>query len=418
MTKKKPSTSNKTKQGHPARSAAAGQIVSIDEFRARSTGDDVSARFMKWVRANTSLTAIGDPLPVLHEFLGHYVRLGGGADTTTLQLSPTVATLVWYLTEDSDDDLDFVLHVVMGYLLFLDDSDLWSGSDAQFEAAQEAILEIIDEQSDATFDGRVLEVPALTRKQTRDSLLALPLSGRLQSFLEWFGEKRDVTSKGVLTRKDIQGAAAALGIAAVGVNTDPTMFTAREGEPLRVTTARDVPRLDLYWEALVRIGIIELGARRATMHRPLAAATGLDREELLMHIIRDVVLCLYLRFTAVDGDREAHQGTTEDLSNEDIEGIIMTSMLLDAATEDGYSVEHLETALDATAGDDQLDLMIAQMTLDLLCDEGLVLRDSHYRIPPVLKKMVAYAVAEPAGLEVNYADPLDADDPSYLGAGD
>ncbi|WP_411731548.1 hypothetical protein [Paeniglutamicibacter sp.] len=416
--KKNPSASRKAKQGHPARSAATGQIVSIDEFRARSTGNDVSAQFMKWVRANTSLAAIGDPLPILHGFLEHYLRLGGGSDTTVLLPSPTAATLAWYLTEAPDNDLEFVLHVVMGYLLFLDDSGLWSGSDAQFEEAQAAILEIIDEQSDKAFDDRVFEVPALTREQTRDGLLALPLSGRIQSFMDWFGEKRDVTSKGVLTRKDIQGAAAALGVAAVGVNTDPTMFATHEGEPLRVTTAQDVPRLVLYWEALVQIGIIELGARRATMHHPLAATTGRDREELLMHIIRDVALCLYLRFTAVDGDHDTHKVVKEDLSNDDIEGIIMTSMLLDAGIEDGYSVEHLETALDTTAGDDQLDLLIAQMTLDLLCTEGLVLRDTHYRIPPVLKKMIAFAIAEPAGLDVVHADPLDADDPSYLGAGD
>lgn len=418
MSKKKPSSSSKTKQGHPARSAAAGQIVSIDEFRARSTGDDVSARFMKWVRANTSLTAIGDPLPILHEFLEYYRRFGGGTDTTFLEASPIAATLTWYLTEDQDNDLEFVLHVVMGYLLFLDDSDLWSGSDDHFEAAQSALLEIIDERSDAAFDDRVFAVPALSRKQTLAGLLDLPLSGRLQSFMEWFGDKRDVTSKGVLTRKDIQGAAAALDVAAMGVPTDPTMFTPGDGEPLRVTTAQHVPRLDLYWEALVQIGIIELGARRATLHNPLAATTGSDREDLLMHITRDVALCLYLRFTAVDEEHENEDAFDEDLTEEDVAGILMTSLLLDAGIEDGYSVEYLETALEATAGDDQLDLMMAQMNLDVLCGEGLVLRDTHYRIPPVLKKMIAYAIAEPAGLEVTYADPMDADDLSYLGAGD
>lgn len=373
---------------------------------------------MKWVRANTSLTAIGDPLPILHGFLEHYRRFGGGPDTTSLEASPIAAALAWYLTEDQENDLEFVLHVVMGYLLFLDDSDLWSGSEAQFEAAQSAILEIIDERSDAAFDDRVFEVPALSRKQTLAGLRDLPLSGRLQSFMEWFGDKRDVTSKGVLTRKDIQGAAAALDVAAVGVPTAPTMFTPRDGEPLRVTTAQDVPRLDLYWEALVQIGIIELGARRATLHNPLAATTGSDREDLLMHITRDLALCLYLRFTAVDEEHENEDAFDEDLTDEDVAGILMTSLLLDAGIEEGYSVAHLEVALESTTGDDQVDFMVAQLALDLLCGEGLVLRDTSYRIPPVLKKMIAYAIAEPAGLEVNYADPMDADDLSYLGAGD
>ena len=49
--------------------------------------------------------------------------------------------------------------------------------------------------------------------------------------------------------------------------------------------------------------------------------------------------------------------------------------------------------------------------------EGLGERDTHLKVPAALKKLLAFAVAEPAGLEVNYEDP-DDEDLAHLGADD
>ena len=267
---KKKSPSHKAKQGHPASGTAASHIVSIDEFRARSSGDDVMAGFMKWVRANTSLLELGDPSPVLHAFLENHGTTAKTAATTALEPFATQVALGKYFYNHPEvDPVSFALQVVMGYLLYLDDSDLWSGSDQLFDDVQEALLETLDEDSDDDFDDRIFEVPALTRAQTRDALLALPLASHLQAFITWFGDKRDVTSTGLLTRKDIEAACAALGVAAKGVNALRASDSSDPDAPYPVTSAQQVPALDLFWEALVRIGIIELGARRATMNRPL-----------------------------------------------------------------------------------------------------------------------------------------------------
>lgn len=376
---------------------------------------------MKWVRANTSLHAIADPVSALDDFLGHYRELSPKA--AALFPSTTAAALERLRAEDPDRDFRFVLHVVLGYLLSLDHTELWNGSDAQYEQVEEALFELVDELSDAEFDDRIFVVPAQTFDQTRDALLALPLAGRLQAFMEWFGDKRDVTSKGKLTRKDIEGAAATLGVAAVGVNTNPSLSLETDGGPLRVATARDVPSLDMYWDALVSIGIIEPGAKRATMNHPLANLTGRKHEEMLMHIIIDVALSLYGQFNFVEDVDDLGQDLADkdiadkDIADEDTAGMLMTSMLLDAGIEDGYPAADLEQALAVTAGEDQIDLMLAQLALELLGAEGLVEIGTHYRIPDVLKKLVTFAIAEPAGLEVVYADPKD-ESLGYLGAAD
>lgn len=413
VSKKKKPTSRKAKQGHPGRTGAAGNIVSIDEFRVRSSGDEVAAGFMKWVRANTSLPELGEPLPVLQGFLENYLVAAKTQVATELHPFATRVALGKYFFDHPEEDFGFVLQVVMGYLLYLDDSDLWSGSDQLFDEVQEELMEAADEQADADFDERVFEVPALSRTQTRDALLALPLAAHLQAFFAWFGDKRDVTSTGRLTRKDIQAAAAALGVSAQGANTIPVRGPDAEDAPFQATSAQQVPLLDLFWEALVRIGILEVGSRRATMNRPLDALAGAAHEEMLMHLVRDVALSLYLQFIAT-----AAAGFDDDQESEDdLFADLLSSILLEAGFDEGVPVEHLVVAMATLDEVDTDEVVLAQLFLELMVAEGLLERDTHFRIPAAMKKLVAFALAEPSGVEISYEDPED-EDLAYLGAED
>ncbi|RAX47393.1 hypothetical protein DQ353_18710 [Arthrobacter sp. AQ5-05] len=416
MSKKKKSPAAKTRQGHPGRAAATANIVSIDEFRARSTGDDVTAGFMKWVRANTELLQLGDPLPVLRTFLESHAESAQAPLATHLEPLATQVALGKYVRQNPEADFGFALHTVAAYLLYLDDSDLWSGSDELFEDVQAELLEALGEDLDDEFDDREFEVPALSRAQSRDALLALPLAGHLQAFFAWFGDKRDVTSTGLLTRKDIEGAAAALGVAARGVGKLPAEASNEPGAPYLATSSQQVPLLDLYWEALVRIGIIELGSTRATMNRPLDSLTGEAREDMLMHLVRDMALSLYMQListAATTGfdDEDPGDGDADLFDN------MLTTILLDAGTEEGIESGQLAEAF-ATFERAGLDEgLLTGLAVDLMLAEGLLERDTHLRVPSVLKKLVAFAVAEPAGLEVLYEDPED-EDLAYLGAKD
>ncbi len=412
---KKKKSPAKAKRGHPGSAAAAANIVSIDELRAHSTGDEVTAGFMKWVRANTELLQLGDPLSVLRTFLENHGASARTSVTTVQEPFATQVALGKYVYDHPEMDFDFVLHVVVGYLLYLDDSDLWSGSDELFEEVQEALLQALDDDSDEEFDDRVFDVPALTRSQTRDALLALPLATHLQAFIAWFGNKRDVTSTGLLTRKDIQGAAAALGVAAQGVGSLPQGACPDQGAPLQVTSARQIPQLELFWDSLVRIGLVELGSRHAAMNHPLESLEGTAREDMLSLVVRDVALGLYLQFIATAATAALAAGEETDQTS--LAGDLVSSILLDAGIATGIPAESLTGALAALEGADLGEAPLLDLAVGLMLGEGLLQRDTHVRVPDVLKKLVAFAVAEPAGLEINYEDPRD-EDLAYLGAAD
>lgn len=61
--------------------------------------------------------------------------------------------------------------------------------------------------------------------------------------------------------------------------------------------------------------------------------------------------------------------------------------------------------------------LLTELAVDLMVTEGMLERDTHLEVPAALKKLLAFAVAEPAGLEVNYEDP-DDEDLAHLGADD
>lgn len=415
MSKKKKSSAKSTRQGHPARANTGAQIVSIDEFRARSTGDEILGAYAKWIRNNSTLHTMGDPVPALMAFLAAYQQASDFADTLSLLPSTTSMALGQLQDECSLEDFEFLLHVLMGYSLFLHATGRWGGTDEQFDEIQDMLMEFVDEVADTEFEDRIFEVPAIDRATRVRTLAELPLTRRLLAFIEWFGTKRDVTSKGVLTRKDIEGAAAALDIAAVGVASNPTQPGEIPEGPLRVSSAQDVIRLDLYWGTLVQMGLIELGASKATLENPLANLEGEDREELLSLLVQDVALNLYAGFCAGEDAPEITMDNIDDALSEDISSILMSAILLDAGFDEGYPVEDLDAALEAVDELEQEDLMVAKLGLGLLASEGLVDIGETYSIPPVFKKIIAMILAEPEEVEVEYEDPADAQ-LSYLGA--
>lgn len=416
MSKKNKSASKKAKKGHPARSPKAAKIISIDEFRARNSGDEILTSFAKWIRSNSSLNAIGDPVPALQKFLTVYSEIGAVDHTTSLFPSSLVAALSSMQEEHSTADFEFILHVVLGYALFLNATERWNASEEQFDAVQEVIMDFVDEAADDEFDDRVLVVPALDQRTTYRALSQLSLARRLLAFMQWFDAKRDVTSKGVLTRKDIEGAAAALDVSAIGVASNATPPGVEPEGPLRVSSAVDVQRLDLYWEALAALGVIELGATKAILHDPLAGLEGTEYEVMSIALLRDLALVIYTRFCNLGQplDEEFDQLEEEDF-DDSATGELIGALLLEAAHEDGYPVEDLRMVTQTLAGDDQLEIMAAEAAFEIMAAEGLIDIGENYAIPPVFKKTIAFLLAEPEECEIEYEDPAD-EDIEYAGA--
>ena len=130
---------------------------------------------------------------------------------------------------------------------------------------------------------------------------------------------------------------------------------------------------------------------------------------MLMHLVRDVALSLYMQYIATVAD--------EDPEDTDLFGDMVSSILLDAGIEEGIPSEQLMSAFETFESAELEEGLIAELAVDLMIAEGLLELDTHVRIPAVLKKLIAFAVAEPSGLEINYEDPRD-EDMAYLGAAD
>lgn len=417
MSKKNKSAAKKTKQGHPARSAEAAKIISIDEFRARNSGDELVTSFAKWIRSNSSLNVLGDPVPALQNFLSVYSESGAVNHSTSLSPSSLVPALSRMQEDHSTADFEFILHVVLGYALFLSATERWNASEEQFDAVQEVIMDFVDEAADDEFDDRVLVVPALDQNTTYQALNKLSLAQRLSAFMQWFGAKRDITSKGVLTRKDIEGAAAALDVSAIGVASNATPPGVEPEGPLRVYSAVDVQRLDLYWEALTALGVIELSATKAILHDPLAGLEGTEHEVVSIALLRDLALVIYTRFCNLGQplDEEFVELDDEEDFDGSSTGELIGALLLEAAHEDGYPVEDLRMVTQTLAGDDQLEIMAAEAAMEIMAAEGLIDIGENYAIPPVFKKTIAFLLAEPEECEIEYEDPAD-EDIEYAGA--
>lgn len=415
MSKKK--SSPKPKQGHPARAHSGAQIVSIDEFRARSGDDTVLSAFAKWIRHNSSLNAIGDPVPALQEFLAEYRELDILDQDTVLHPSVLSAALENLEDRFSTEDFEFLLHVVLGYTLFLSATERWSGTNEQVDAVQEVIMQFVEQVGDAQFDELEFVIPAIDQATTYHMLSALPLARRLFAFFEWFGTKRDITSKCVLTRKDIEGAAAALDVSAIGVSSGATPPGEEPEGPLRVFSAVDVERLNLYWEALVTLGVIEIGSTKAALHNPLDGLEGHEHKALSIALLRDLALTIYRYFCelGLPWDEQLDELDADGNFEGSVFGEVIGALLLEASHEDGYPVEGLRVVTETLAGDDQLDMLAAEQAFTLLAAEGLIDVGANYSVPPVLKKTVVFLLAEPEDHQITYEDPAD-EDIEYTGA--
>ncbi|MGO1320294.1 MAG: hypothetical protein ACTII7_08545 [Galactobacter sp.] len=103
-------------------------------------------------------------------------------------------------------------------------------------------------------------------QDTAAELAATPVVAGIAALAEWIGDGATVTASGQLRRADIEAVAALLGMHARGVAKRPA-----DGEngtlqdssnPLQVRSAADVAALGLWWDVLVRGGVLEVAKTR------------------------------------------------------------------------------------------------------------------------------------------------------------
>ncbi|MET3720606.1 MULTISPECIES: hypothetical protein [unclassified Arthrobacter] len=324
--------------------------------------------------------------------------------------------------EEFDDAFHNIYFALHSFIHFLKGTGRWTGSAEAYEELHSALGSGIASATPSLPD---IQVPDLSDEEQDAAFEAMPLIQRASSLLEWLGTGKDVTSTGALRLKDIEPAAAAVGVLARGkraAGRPAALFEleAAEGRPqtLQVGTMHDVPVLREIWAALVGTGLIKLGSTRAVPSQEAAAWNSAKIEDrlALRRALSLVVLVGVLTDVDQVWDQEAVAGTLlavlaygstdepmpvaelESLASMDLAGSFLSDTDLENTYPGDTDVDDPESDaanLHATGFEEiyaSFAAFEAKHKLTLLAELGLVETGTDYVVPPVAIQCVQQAM--------------------------
>jgi hypothetical protein len=184
-----------------------------------------------------------------------------------------------------EDALIDIFDAVLIYVDFLVDSGRWTGTDAAYEELIRVLANAGGPEDSP--GGKPIRIPARSEEQQDTAFNAMPLIKWASSLLDWIGEGKEVSATGALRLKDIEAAAAAVGVKARGKHgagrpVDPDGLDrdlSRQDAPLDVSTMFDVPFLADIWTSLVRAGLLTVGTTSAEVGPQFASWNSPDAGE-------------------------------------------------------------------------------------------------------------------------------------------
>ncbi|MDQ6738954.1 MAG: hypothetical protein M3021_00905, partial [Actinomycetota bacterium] len=156
---------------------------------------------------------------------------------------------------DEETDAMFIVDAVQAYVDFLTETGRWTGSAEQLAQVMD-FLKTVEEDDDDQLG--LIEIPDLGEDEALEVFAGLPLIQRTTALLRWIGDGRPVTGPGALRLKDLQAAAACVGVsvrgAVKGAQPDHAI-------PI-VRSMQDVPLLPQIWAAMEAAELIEIKATK------------------------------------------------------------------------------------------------------------------------------------------------------------
>ncbi|MDQ0094991.1 hypothetical protein [Paeniglutamicibacter psychrophenolicus] len=336
----------------------------------------------------------------------------------------------WILTEPSVDAVRETLRFVedhfpdmlegaksgMGrFMEFLDESQLYSGSDESYEQVYELVVDDLDmDDDDLEEDGEeyirlelvepqtvVIYSSSLDKAQALAAMEALPFVSKARALLKWMGKSKEITASQTLRRKDIAPAAATLGEDAIGVATG---YASGFWEPdtegtLEVRSASEAPRLDLYWQMLRYAALVELTSTRV---RPTAFGRAfLDAEpEATAIAVQSLATAAY---QVLGGELPRSNGEAQ------LGYRAVAVMLMSGATETPLTADFvLEGIEDGQIVLDDLANALSGMlgySVQRWIEDGFLEVGEYVEIPEVLLPSVATALGETFGASIGEPRP-------------
>ncbi len=371
---KKPKNTKKSRTGNPAKAAADNQggntVLSFADAVAKRALEPLMSDFQAWMGlAGVEPEQVQWLSKLLNEFFKNYSMSIPAPDVRNLDVDMTSMILdsAGSFHPEMRESVSLALN---SYLKFLLTTQTWSGTPHNLAyliamTAPEAV-----QGANAKFAPRVIRPPQ-THAESESAAEKLVFVRKAKALLDWIGQGREITTSGLLKRKDIQGAAACLGISAMGSATR-TPPQAGSGDPMTVTSMTQLHKLMDYWNALLDADLIQISPSRVMLTRDGrayldAADRGAPFATLLSYFLLYDVL---VPWNGYEPDNKVRNALAEILSSAASANPPETSTVFTDKTP--------ENPRDITG-------IIVESKIDELAADGLVDIGSHIVVPPVLR---------------------------------
>ena len=368
--------------------------VSLSTFRVGRALDALTPAFVQWFddgSPGAASIALGALKPV-ESVLGRYMDGTAAAEVTGFEPIPFAIAVTDEVVATADasafgkadvGNAGFVISAVYTYVDFLSDTGRWSGSAEELAG----VMDFLDAVAQDDGEPGVVDVPDISDEEALEVFSGLPLIRRATALFQWIGDGKAVTATGALRLRDIEAAAACIGVTVKGSARradDTTPGTTGSAEPVpAVRSMYEVPLLAQLWNTLADTELIDIGTTKAVPSAESGAFLGGAPSERLVESVFFVDQFLKAAVLVYDPEQPWERliaGT-------------QASILLAASTADPPERQRVLAAPDeAPVAEQSLVRAVtgaAVRRLEALAEQGLLTIDTHFRVPPALVRCIA-----------------------------
>ncbi|MDJ0355445.1 plasmid pRiA4b ORF-3 family protein [Paenarthrobacter sp. PH39-S1] len=358
-----------------SKGAAGSASTSMSTFRAGRAIDALTPAFVQWFDDGSAgaATAALDYLAEVKAVIGRYMEGMATAEVTVFEPIPlAIATTDVLVSTDEETDAMFIVDAVHAYVDFLTETGRWTGSAEQLAQVMD-FLKTVEEDDDDQLG--LIEIPDLGEDEALEVFAGLPLIQRTMALLRWIGDGRPVSGTGALRLKDLEAAAACVGVSVRGA-----VKGAQPDDAIPIVRSmQDVPLLPQIWAAMEAAELIEIKATKVMRFEDadgfLSGSTAQRLEEYSYYTTR------FLEQTVLGMD-PAFPDMSATLVGLEV------SLLIAASTPEPPSVERVLALADRVPEEEKMITdILGRMTvgrLERLAELGLLTIDTHFRVPPAL----------------------------------
>lgn len=365
--------------------------VSLSSFRAGRALDSLAPAFVQWFDDGMpgAANAAMEYLKLMEPVLSRYLDATAATGITNLD-PPALAEAVAQAVTDTDAGQDaevpaseraaYIVDAVRSYVEFLSETGRWTGSEEQLAK----VLNFFETLADGGGQAGI-HVPDIPREQALAEFSGLPLIQKATALLQWIGDGKPVTGTGALRLRDIEAAAACVGVTATGALKQDDS----SGDMPAVRSMYEVPLLARIWAVLQDVELVSIKPTKVVPFEDPTDFLGGEPAQQLAG---------FKMFTE-SFLRQAVLRLDPDQPWESTISALLVSVLLAAASPEPPLVERVLAAPDhAPESEQEAAAQLTKIVMDRLeelAELGLLTIDTHFRVPPVLIGCVAEVFDDP-----------------------